>query len=77
MQYYSLKLLVMKKNMGSLDRALRLLVAAVIIVLFFTHVISGSLAIVLLVLAAVFILTSFMSFCPLYLPLGISTLKQE
>ncbi len=67
----------MKKNMGSLDRALRLLVAAVIIVLFFTHVISGSLAIVLLVLAAVFILTSFMSFCPLYLPLGISTLKQE
>ena len=67
----------MKKNMGNLDRTIRLLVAAVIVVLYFLDVISGTLAIVLMVVAAIFILTSFISFCPLYYPFKISTRKKE
>ena len=63
----------MQKNMGTLDRSLRLLVAAVITSLYFMQVISGTVAIVLLVLAAVFILTSLVGTCPLYLPFGLST----
>lgn len=63
----------MKKNMGSLDRILRLVVAAIIAALYFTNVITGTLGIVLLVLAAVFVLTSMISFCPLYLPFGLNT----
>lgn len=63
----------MQKNMGSLDRSLRVLVAAVIASLYFMQVISGTVAIVLLVLAAVFILTSLVGTCPLYLPFGLNT----
>ena len=67
----------MKKNMDSADRVIRLLVAIAVIALYFGNLISGSTAIILLVLAGVFILTSFMSFCPLYLPFGISTQKKQ
>jgi len=67
----------MKPNMGTIDKAVRILVAAVIAILYFTNVISGTLAVVLIILAGVFILTSFMSFCPLYWPFGISTRKSE
>ena len=63
----------MKKNMGTADRVIRFIVAAVIGVLYYTGTISGTLGIVLLVLAGVFVLTSFISFCPLYVPFGIST----
>ena len=63
----------MKKNMGSADRIIRVIIAAIISVLYFTGTISGTLVIVLLVLAGVFVLTSFISFCPLYAPFGIST----
>lgn len=63
----------MKKNMGSTDRVIRFIIAAVIAVLYFTNVISGTLGLVLLVLAGVFVLTSFISFCPLYAPFGLST----
>lgn len=63
----------MKKNMGKFDRAFRFIVAAIILGLYLTNVISGTLGIILLILAAVFILTSFISFCPLYAPFGIST----
>jgi len=63
----------MKKNMGTIDKAIRLVVAVAIAVLFYTGVITGVLGIVLLVLAAVFVLTSLISFCPLYLPFGINT----
>ncbi len=66
----------MKKNMGSVDKALRILVAIVIAVLFYTEVVTGVLGIVLLVLAGVFVLTSFISFCPLYLLFGINTGKK-
>jgi hypothetical protein len=65
----------MKKNMGSTDRIIRLLIAAVIAILYFTGVITGTLAIVLLVVGGIFILTSFISFCPLYAPFGINTCK--
>ena len=67
----------MKKNMGTADKVIRILVAIVIAILFFTNVISGTLGIVLLVLAAIFLLTSIVSFCPLYLPFGINTGKKE
>jgi len=67
----------MKKNMGSIDKAIRLLVAALIVVLVFTKVITGTLAIVLIILGAVFVLTSIVSVCPMYLPFGIRTLKKK
>lgn len=67
----------MKKNMGTIDKAIRILVAVVIAALYFTNVISGTLAIVLGILAVVFVLTSFISFCPLYLPFDINTLKKK
>ena len=66
----------MKPNMGTLDKALRILVAAIIAVLYYTNVMSGTVSIVLLVLAVVFIATSLIGFCPLYLPFGISTRKK-
>lgn len=67
----------MKKNMGTADKAIRIIIAVVIAALYFTNVISGTLAIILGVLALVFVLTSFISFCPLYLPFGISTFKKK
>lgn len=67
----------MKANMGTIDRVMRIIAAVVIAALYFTNMISGTLAVILLVFAAVFILTSFVSFCPLYVPLGISTKKKE
>jgi len=67
----------MKKNMGTIDKSIRILVAVLVVVLYFTHVISGILAIVLLALSAIFVVTSLISFCPLYLPLGLSTRKKE
>lgn len=63
--------------MGTTDRGLRILVAIAIVILYFTNIISGTLALILLALAGVFILTSFLSFCPLYLPFGISTRKKQ
>jgi hypothetical protein len=67
----------MKKNMGNADRIIRILVAVVFAVLYFTNVVTGTLGIILLVLGAVFVLTSVVSFCPLYLPIGLSTRKKE
>ncbi len=65
----------MKANMGTIDKVIRISIAFVIAVLFFAHIITGTVAIVLLILAGIFVLTSFLSFCPLYLPFGISTCK--
>lgn len=67
----------MKKNMGSADRIIRIIVAVVIAGLYFTNVITGTLGLVLLILGVVFLLTSFISFCPLYAPFGISTCKTK
>ena len=63
--------------MGMADKAIRILIVVVIGVLYFTNTISGTLAIILGILAVAFVLTSFISFCPLYLPFGISTLKKK
>lgn len=63
--------------MGITDKRIRVLIAIVIASLYYTKVIDGTLAIVLLALAIVFLLTSFISFCPLYLPFGISTIKKK
>lgn len=63
----------MKKNMGNADRAIRVVIAILIAVLYFTNVISGTLALVLMFLAAVFVLTSLISFCPLYSLIGVNT----
>jgi len=67
----------MKKNMGSADRIIRFIIAAIVIALYKFEVINGTWAIVLLVLSAIFIITSFISYCPLYSPFGISTAKKE
>lgn len=67
----------MKKNMGSADRVVRLLLAAVVVVLLATGAISGTLAVILGILAVIFVVTSAISFCPLYLPFGISTKKKS
>ncbi|HRO76561.1 MAG TPA: DUF2892 domain-containing protein [Crocinitomicaceae bacterium] len=67
----------MKKNMGTIDKAIRVSIAVLIGVLYFTNVLSGTLAIILGVLAGIFVLTSFMSFCPLYLPFNINTFKSK
>ena len=66
----------MKKNMGFLDRTIRFILAIIIGVLYYTNVINGTLAIVLGLFAIAFILTSFISLCPLYLPFGITTRKK-
>jgi len=63
----------MKKNMGNADRIIRVILAIIIAVLYYTNVISGTVGIVLLVLGGVFVLTSLISFCPLYAPFGIKT----
>ncbi len=66
----------MTKNMGSADRGIRLVAAALVALLYLTHVISGPVAIVLGIIAAVLVLTSFIGVCPAYIPLKISTLKK-
>ncbi len=67
----------MKTNMGIIDKAIRVVIALVFIGLYFADVVTGTFGIVLLVLAGVFILTSLVSFCPLYLPFGINTGKKK
>ncbi|MFM8740806.1 MAG: DUF2892 domain-containing protein [Cytophagales bacterium] len=67
----------MKKNMGKEDRIIRVMAAMVVAALYFTGVISGVVAIILMVVAAVFIATSLVSFCPLYLPLGLNTIRKK
>jgi K+-transporting ATPase A subunit len=66
----------MENNMGLVDKVIRILVAVVIAGLYFTNQISGMLAIILFIVAGIFILTSLVGTCPLYLPFGISTRKK-
>jgi hypothetical protein len=67
----------MKKNMGRPDRALRLIAAVMIAVLLIAGIVKGTAAIVLAILAAVFVLTTFIGFCPAYVPFGISTKRTK
>ena len=63
----------MKRNIGTIDKVIRILVAVAIAVLFFTNVITGTLGIVLMALGAIFLITGLVSICPIYLLLGLST----
>jgi len=67
----------MKKNMGSTDKIVRFVLAAVFVYLYYAGIVAGTLGIVLLVLAGVFVLTSLVSFCPLYKIVGLSTCPVE
>ena len=67
----------MKKNMSNLDRIIRIIIAAAVAVLYFTGVLSGTWAIVLGVIAVIFLLTGLIGFCPLYTLFKISTLKKS
>lgn len=67
----------MTKNMGNADRLVRIIVAVLVAVLYYNGTIEGTLGIVLLVLAGIFVLTSLVSFCPLYKPFGINTCKAK
>lgn len=67
----------MKKNIGSIDKVIRILMALLVIVLYFTQVISGTVAVILLIVSAILILTSLVSFCPIYWSVGISSDKKK
>lgn len=71
------KIPLMKKNMGVNDRVLRTVIAVAVAALYFTGTLSGTLGLVLLILAIVFLLTSIVSFCPLYTLIGVNTCKRE
>ncbi|MDX1904097.1 MAG: DUF2892 domain-containing protein [Thermonemataceae bacterium] len=67
----------MKKNMGNIDRVIRTVLASVMIALFVAKVVTGTLGIILAVVAGVFLLTSVVGFCPLYAPLGLNTCPKK
>lgn len=67
----------MKTNMGTFDRVFRTLVAIAIVVLYFSNTISGTLGILLVVLSGIFLLTSLISFCPIYTLIGMNTCKKK
>ena len=69
--------MAMNKNMGSTDRMIRIIVAALFAVVYFTGTVTGTLGVVLLVLGGVFVLTSIVSFCPLYAIVGLNTCPLE
>jgi len=71
--YSTSKFSDMKKNMGTADKIIRLVIAAIIVTLFVTNILTGTLGIVLLVVSVIFVLTSFVSFCPLYAVVGINS----
>jgi hypothetical protein len=67
----------MKKNMGNTDKVIRVIIALGIALLYYFEIIQGTFAYVLMALAIIFLITSFISFCPLYKPFGISTCKTK
>jgi hypothetical protein len=66
----------MKKNMGTIDRSIRVALAVAVGILYLAGQITGTAAIILGVLAVVFLLTSAVGVCPLYMAIGVSTLKK-
>ena len=67
----------MKKNMGNTDKTIRIILAILFSILYFTNTISGTAGIILLILGGVFLFTGLINFCPLYLPFGINTCKKK
>lgn len=66
----------MKRNMGSTDQIVRIVIALVLAGLYFGNVITGVLGIIALIVAGIFVLTGFVSFCPIYAALGWKTTKK-
>jgi K+-transporting ATPase A subunit len=66
----------LKKNMGTVDRVIRVLLAVAVAVLYFTGVLSGLVAIILGILAVIFVVTSLVGVCPLYMPFRIKTCEK-
>lgn len=66
----------MTKNVGTVDRIIRIIFAVAVAILYFTSVISGTLAIILGVLAVILLLTGIVGFCPLYAPFNFSTVRK-
>lgn len=67
----------MKKNLGTIDKLVRILIAAVIAILFFANIITGALGIALLLFAVILVVTSFINFCPIYFAFGLSSNKKK
>lgn len=67
----------MKKNMGVADRIIRVIIALAIAILYFANIVTGTLGIILLILAVVFVLTSIFGFCPVYLPFRLKTKSSD
>lgn len=67
----------MKKNMGNADRIIRILLAGLFAYLYFSGTVTGTLGLVLVILGAVFVLTSLVSFCPLYTLVGLNTCPRK
>lgn len=67
----------MKVNIGSVDKTVRILLAAVALVLYFTHVVTGGFAMILVIVAAILLITALINFCPIWHLLGITTKKKK
>ncbi|HOU01634.1 MAG TPA: DUF2892 domain-containing protein [Bacteroidales bacterium] len=67
----------MKKNVGSTDKVIRIILAVIGVVLFLTNVASGTLGYIVLAISAILVITSIISFCPIYIPFGINTAKKK
>ncbi len=67
----------MKKNVGNIDKVIRIVLAIVMAALFFTETVTGTLGIVLVILSGVFVLTSILGFCPIYAAVGLSTCPRK
>lgn len=67
----------MKKNIGKTDKTIRLIVALIIAIIYYMNIISGTIALVLAIIAIIFALTSLINFCPLYTLFGLSTCKNK
>lgn len=77
LHYYLKKETVMTKNMGTADRVIRVMLAIAVILLYLAGTITGVAAVILGIIAAIFIITSLVGYCPLYVPLKISTRKHS
>ena len=67
----------MNKNMGALDKSLRVLTAIIIAILYFLNIIDGTIAYILMIIAIIFLITSFINFCPIYSLIGINTCRKK
>jgi hypothetical protein len=67
----------MKKNLGTIDKVIRILIAAAFITMYFSGVITGTVGIVLIIFSVIFVLTTLGGTCPIYLPFGLSTLRKK